>query len=123
VGLPSKWTDNSVLKIKITSLKNATCWVNSGGTMLTSTKQVACKEGDVFEFNYLNMTQDQNIFLVSYATFIKPVIPAKAAAAPALFDPTPLVSLKDGSTEAETTAALTKFFYDVTGFTPTMTNA
>ena len=112
-----------MLKIKITSLKNATCWVNSGGTMLTSTKQVACKEGDEFSFGYSNMTQDQNIFLVSYATFIKPVVEAKPAAPPALFAPTPLVTLKAGSTAAETTAALTKFFYDVTGFAPTMSNA
>lgn len=90
--------------------------------MLTTSKQVACKEGDVLEFGYLNMTQDQNIFLVSYSTYIRPIIPAKPAAAPALFDPQPLVSLKEGSTDAETTAALTKFFYDVTSFSPTMTN-
>jgi len=90
--------------------------------MLTSSKQVACKEGDVFTFNYLNMTQDQNIFLVSYATFIKPDTPPKPAAPPALFDPEPLVSLKEGSTDAETTAALTKFFYDVTGFAPSMSS-
>jgi len=90
--------------------------------MLTSTKQVACKEGDEFSFGYSNMTQDQNIFLVSYATFIKPVIVVKPVT-PALFDPTPLVSLKPGSTPAETTAALTKFFYDVTSFAPTMSSA
>lgn len=90
--------------------------------MLTSSKQVACKEGDVFEFNYLNMTADQNIFLVSYATFIKPAVVATPVAPPALFDPRPLVTLKEGATEAETTAALTKFFYDVSNFAPTMSS-
>lgn len=60
--------------------------------------------------------------MVSYATFIRPVLPPVPAAVPAVFDPKPLVTIKDRSTEAETTAALTKFFYEVSGFGPSMTN-
>lgn len=78
VGPPSEWTDNSVLKIRITKLEDATCTIASGGTMMTANKEQNCKLGDEISFTYSQMSKPQfNIFLVSYATFLnkgKPVL-------------------------------------------------
>lgn len=39
IAPPSEWTDNSILKLKITKLVNATCTIATGGNMLTANKE------------------------------------------------------------------------------------
>ena len=67
VGAPSEWNENTVIKIRITRVQNATCFINSGGTLLSANKEEECKEGSVYSFKYTDYNPDQLVFLVTYA--------------------------------------------------------
>ncbi len=42
IGVPNEWTDNSIVKIRISKLNNATCFVNTGGTLTTANNEIQC---------------------------------------------------------------------------------
>jgi hypothetical protein len=57
-------------------LANATCFINSGGNLMTAGNQTKCKEGDEITINYNKMSPDDgNVFIVSYAEYIEKFIP------------------------------------------------
>mmetsp|Transcript_11056 Transcript_11056/g.18489 ORF Transcript_11056/g.18489 Transcript_11056/m.18489 type:complete len:467 (-) Transcript_11056:34-1434(-) len=82
IGSPSEVLDNSVVKVKINKLANATCFLNYGGeitTVKSKMTEIPCQEGETYQFNYTDMTSHSPIYLVSYATYIKPKVVAAAA--------------------------------------------
>ena len=76
VGAPTEWTDNSIINIKINKLANATCFLNTGGTMTTAKTQTECKEGEIYSFPYKDMVSDSSVFLVTWANYIPWVAPS-----------------------------------------------
>lgn len=72
IGAPTEWTDNTRIKVKIKKLVNATCFVNSKGTIVNAHNEVRCQEGDELEFKYFLQDPDHSIYLVSYATYFNP---------------------------------------------------
>jgi hypothetical protein len=71
IGAPTEWTDNSIIKIKISKLANATCFINTGGTMTTANNETKCEEGQEYSFSYTELNPDSSIFLVTWAEYIK----------------------------------------------------
>jgi hypothetical protein len=62
---PGEWTDNSVLKIKITKLHNSTCFINTGGTQFQANNQTKCSEGFEFTYKYQEHIPDSLAYIVS----------------------------------------------------------
>jgi len=72
IAEPGEWISNSIIRIKITKLNEATCFINSGGAQTASKFDMIeqeCKQGETYEFMYKNFAYDSNIYLVSWAKF------------------------------------------------------